>query len=108
MAELHAAWLAADGRGAADGRHRHRRRQPASGTGLRRERHAAEQNFYLLDGAQNINRMDSGYALKIPVDAVAEFRILTQERARRIRRTYRSDDEHRDAVGNEPDERESV
>ena len=37
-----------------------------------------EQNFYLLDGAQNINRMDGGYALKIPVDAVAEFRILTQ------------------------------
>jgi hypothetical protein len=36
-----------------------------------------EQNFYLLDGAQNINRMDGGYALKIPVDAVAEFRILT-------------------------------
>src|SRR5688572_16593999 len=37
-----------------------------------------EQNFYLLDGAQNINRMDGGYALKIPVDAVAEFRIFTQ------------------------------
>lgn len=37
-----------------------------------------EQNLYLLDGAQNINRMDGGYALKIPVDAVAEFRILTQ------------------------------
>ena len=36
-----------------------------------------EQNLYLLDGAQNINRMDGGYALKIPVDAVAEFRILT-------------------------------
>ncbi|HET9192990.1 MAG TPA: TonB-dependent receptor [Vicinamibacterales bacterium] len=37
-----------------------------------------EQNLYLLDGAQNINRMDGGYALKIPVDVVAEFRILTQ------------------------------
>jgi hypothetical protein len=37
-----------------------------------------EQNLYLLDGAQNSNRMDGGYALKIPVDAVAEFRILTQ------------------------------
>ncbi len=37
-----------------------------------------EANLYLLDGAQNINRMDGGYALKIPVDAIAEFRILTQ------------------------------
>lgn len=37
-----------------------------------------EQNVYLVDGAQNVNRMDGGYALKIPVDAVAEFRILTQ------------------------------
>jgi Carboxypeptidase regulatory-like domain/TonB dependent receptor len=37
-----------------------------------------EQNVYLVDGAQNINKMDGGYALKLPVDAVAEFRILTQ------------------------------
>jgi hypothetical protein len=37
-----------------------------------------EQNVYLVDGAQNANRMDGGYALKIPVDAIAEFRILTQ------------------------------
>src|SRR6185437_2028671 len=37
-----------------------------------------EQNMYVLDGAQNVNRMDGGYALKIPVDAIAEFRILTQ------------------------------
>jgi hypothetical protein len=37
-----------------------------------------EQNVYLLDGAQNANRMDGGYALKVPVDAIAEFRILTQ------------------------------
>ena len=37
-----------------------------------------EQNVYLVDGAQNLNRMDGGFALKIPVDAVAEFRILTQ------------------------------
>ncbi|MBC7928331.1 MAG: TonB-dependent receptor [Bryobacteraceae bacterium] len=36
-----------------------------------------ESNLYLLDGAQNVNRMDGGYALKIPVDAIAEFRILT-------------------------------
>ncbi|MFN7994580.1 MAG: TonB-dependent receptor [Bryobacteraceae bacterium] len=37
-----------------------------------------EQNMYMVDGAQNINRMDGGYALKVPVDAIAEFRILTQ------------------------------
>jgi Carboxypeptidase regulatory-like domain len=37
-----------------------------------------EQNMYMLDGSQNVNRMDGGYALKIPVDAIAEFRILTQ------------------------------
>jgi hypothetical protein len=36
-----------------------------------------ESNNFLLDGAQNVNRMDGGYALKIPVDAIAEFRILT-------------------------------
>ena len=40
-----------------------------------------EQNMYTIDGAQNLNRMDSGYALKIPVDAIAEFRILTQTAA---------------------------
>src|SRR4029434_3687558 len=37
-----------------------------------------EQNVYLVDGAQNMNRMDGGYAVRIPVDAIAEFRILTQ------------------------------
>jgi hypothetical protein len=36
-----------------------------------------EQNVYLVDGAENLNRMDGGYALKLPVDAIAEFRILT-------------------------------
>jgi hypothetical protein len=37
-----------------------------------------EQNNYLVDGGQNQNRMDGGYALKLPVEAIAEFRILTQ------------------------------
>ncbi len=37
-----------------------------------------EQNMYMVDGAQNINRMDGGWALQVPVDAIAEFRILTQ------------------------------
>jgi hypothetical protein len=36
-----------------------------------------ESNNYVVDGAKNINRMDGGYALRIPVDAIAEFRILT-------------------------------
>jgi Carboxypeptidase regulatory-like domain len=36
-----------------------------------------ESNNFLLDGAQNINRVDGGFALKVPVDAIAEFRILT-------------------------------
>ena len=36
-----------------------------------------EGNNFLLDGAQNVNRMDGGYALQIPIDAIAEFRILT-------------------------------
>ncbi len=37
-----------------------------------------EQNAYLVDGVQNQNRMDGGYALKLPVEAIGEFRILTQ------------------------------
>lgn len=40
-----------------------------------------EQNVYLVDGGQNMNRMDGGYALRLPVDAIAEFRILTQSAA---------------------------
>jgi hypothetical protein len=40
-----------------------------------------EQNVYLVDGVQNMNRMDGGFALKVPVDAIAEFRILTQSAA---------------------------
>lgn len=36
-----------------------------------------ESNNYLLDGSENNNRIDGGFALKIPVDAIMEFRILT-------------------------------
>jgi hypothetical protein len=36
-----------------------------------------ESNNYLVDGAKNVNRMDSGFALRVPVDAISEFRILT-------------------------------
>ncbi len=36
-----------------------------------------ESNVYRVDGASNMNRMDGGFALRIPVDAIEEFRILT-------------------------------
>jgi hypothetical protein len=36
-----------------------------------------ESNNYLLDGITNVNRVDGGFALKTPVDAIQEFRILT-------------------------------
>jgi hypothetical protein len=36
-----------------------------------------ESNNYLLDGSEINNRIDGGYALKIPVDSIMEFRILT-------------------------------
>jgi outer membrane receptor protein involved in Fe transport len=36
-----------------------------------------ESNTFLMDGARNNNRMDGGFALRVPVDAIAEFRILT-------------------------------
>src|SRR5262249_25470703 len=36
-----------------------------------------ESNDFLIDGARNINNVDSGFALKPPLDAIAEFRIIT-------------------------------
>ncbi len=36
-----------------------------------------ESNNYLLDGLTNVNRVDGGYSLRVPVDAIQEFRILT-------------------------------
>lgn len=36
-----------------------------------------ESNNYLVDGTKNVNRMDGGFALRVPVDAISEFRILT-------------------------------
>ena len=76
--QLHSARAAADGRRAADGG------VATAGGSLRQGQAYAvngmrpEQNMYLVDGAQNLNRMDGGYALKLPVEAIAEFRILTQ------------------------------
>lgn len=37
-----------------------------------------ESNNYLLDGLTNVSRVDGGFALKTPVDAIEEFRILTE------------------------------
>ena len=36
-----------------------------------------ESNNYLVDGSQNVDRLDGAFALKPPVDAIQEFRILT-------------------------------
>ncbi len=36
-----------------------------------------ESNNFLIDGADNVNAVDAGFVLKPPVDAIAEFRILT-------------------------------
>jgi hypothetical protein len=37
-----------------------------------------ESNNYMLDGVTNVDRVDGGYSLRTPVDAIQEFRILTQ------------------------------
>jgi hypothetical protein len=34
-----------------------------------------------MDGMRDINRMDGGYAYRPPADTMAEFRILTSDRA---------------------------
>ena len=36
-----------------------------------------ESNNFLIDGADNFNNVDGGFVLEPPVDAIAEFRILT-------------------------------
>lgn len=36
-----------------------------------------ESNNFLIDGADNFNAVDAGYVLEPPIDAIAEFRILT-------------------------------
>ena len=36
-----------------------------------------ESNNYVLDGARIVNRVDGAFSLRIPVDAITEFRILT-------------------------------
>src|SRR5580704_15447978 len=36
-----------------------------------------ESNNFLIDGADNVNAVDAGYVLKPPIDAIAEFKILS-------------------------------
>ena len=36
-----------------------------------------ESNGYLLDGVSNSDNVNGGFAIRVPVDAIAEFRILT-------------------------------
>jgi carboxypeptidase family protein len=36
-----------------------------------------ESNNFLIDGATNFNSVDGGFVLKPPIDAIAEFKILT-------------------------------
>ncbi len=36
-----------------------------------------ESNNFLIDGASNFNAVDGGFVLKPPIDAIAEFKILT-------------------------------
>jgi outer membrane receptor protein involved in Fe transport len=36
-----------------------------------------ESNNFLVDGARTVNRVDGGFALRVPIDAIAEFKILT-------------------------------
>lgn len=36
-----------------------------------------ESNNFLIDGADNVSSVDGGFVLKPPIDAIAEFRILT-------------------------------
>ncbi|MFZ5928725.1 MAG: carboxypeptidase regulatory-like domain-containing protein [Acidobacteriota bacterium] len=40
-----------------------------------------ESNNYLIDGARMVNRVDGGFAIRLPVDAIEEFKILTHTAA---------------------------
>lgn len=36
-----------------------------------------ESNNFMIDGADNVNDVDAGFVIKPPIDAIAEFRIMT-------------------------------
>ena len=67
-----------------------------------------EQNMYLVDGAQNVNRMDGGYALKLPGRGDCRVPDPHAERAARVRRDGRRDDERGDPVGRQPVSRQPL
>ena len=67
-----------------------------------------EQNMYLVDGAQNINRMDGGYALKLPGRGDCRVPDSHAERATGIRRHRRRHHERGDPFGREPVPRRPV
>ncbi len=48
-----------------------------------------ESNNYLLDGVTNVDSVNGGFALRTPVDAVSEFRILSLNAPRRVWRNQR-------------------
>ena len=50
-----------------------------------------ESNNYLLDGARNVNRMDGGFGIRTPIDAIQEFRILTHTAPAGVRVQQRRD-----------------
>ena len=61
-----------------------------------------EQNVYLVDGAQNSNRMDGGYALRHPGRRDRGVPDPDAERAARIRRHRRRHHQRRHALGRQP------
>src|ERR1700722_4925247 len=54
-----------------------------AGGGLRKNQGCAvdgqrpESNNFRIDGADNVNEVDGGFVIKPPIDAIAEFRIMT-------------------------------
>ena len=100
--QLHAARPAADRRRAAHRRRRHRGRQPAPGQAYAVNGMRPEQNIYLVDGAQNMNRMDGGYALKLPGRRDRRVPHPHAERAAGVRRHRRRHHERRHALGQQP------
>ena len=48
-----------------------------SGQGYAVNGQRPESNNFLIDGADNFNSVDAGYVIQLPIDSIAEFRILT-------------------------------
>lgn len=67
-----------------------------------------ESNNYLLDGATNVDSVNGGYALRVPVDAVSEFRHPDIQRACRVREYERGDHIYGHQVRQQCDSRRCV